>query len=109
MRSMFAKVALAAAVTLATLAPTRDARAEEEFNVSVAAGKVTVAPKGEWHINLEYPWTLTVGGQKMDKSKWTLSEKSASVAGAPKGEGEIKGAVCSGPQCKPFKAKVTVQ
>jgi hypothetical protein len=80
-----AGLALSLMVGLATLAPTRTAQAEEEFDVSVVAGKVTVVTKGPWHINKEYPWKLTAGDAKLDKSKFALEEKSASVAGAPKG------------------------
>jgi hypothetical protein len=101
--------ALSLMVAAATLAPTRTARAEEEFDVSVAAGRVTVTTKGPWHINKEYPWKVVAGDAKIDKSKFSLDEKSASVAGVPKGQVKLKGAVCSGATCKPFERDVTVQ
>jgi hypothetical protein len=96
-------------VSIGTLSPTRTARAEEEFDVSVAGGKVTVTTKGPWHINKEYPWKVTAGDSKLDKSKFALDEKSASIAGVPKGPAHLKGAVCSGATCKPFEKDVTIQ
>jgi hypothetical protein len=101
--------ALSFMVAIATLAPTRPAHAEEQFDVSIAGGKVTVTTKGPWHINKEYPWKLVAGDAKMDKSKFALEEKSASVTGVPKGQAKLKGAVCSGPTCLPFEKDVTVQ
>jgi hypothetical protein len=95
--------------TAGTLSSTRAAHAEEEFDVSVAGGKVTVTTKGPWHINKEYPWKVVAGDAKLDKSKFALDEKSASVAGVPKGTAKLKGAVCSGATCKPFEKDVTVQ
>jgi hypothetical protein len=103
-----ATVAFSFLMALATLAPST-ARAEEEFDVSVAGGKVSVVTKGAWHINKDYPWKITAGDAKLDKSKFALEEKSASVAGVPKGKAELKGAVCSGATCKPFKMEITVQ
>jgi hypothetical protein len=102
-------LALMSLVAIASLFPARTARAEEEFDVSVAGGKVTVTTKGPWHINKEYPWKVVAGAAKLDKSKFALDEKSASVAGVPKGAAKLKGAVCSGATCKPFEKDVTVQ
>jgi len=104
-----AGLALSFMVALATLAPTSAARAEEEFDLSVAGGKVTITTKGPWHINKEYPWKVTAGDAKLDKSKFALEEKSASIAGVPKGQVKLKGAVCSGATCKPFEKDFTVQ
>jgi hypothetical protein len=99
---------LAALVAIAGLVASSDARADEEFDVSVAGGKVVITTKGSWHINKDYPWKLTVGDAKLDKSKFEISEKSASVTGAPKGSGKLKGAVCSGDKCKNFEKDVTI-
>ena len=108
MRPTVAGFALSFLVALAALSSTRDARAEEEFDVSVAGGKLTVTAKGGWHINKDYPWKLTVGEAKLDKSKFTLAEKTASIA-APKGAAHLKGAVCHGADaCKPFEKDVTI-
>jgi hypothetical protein len=105
---ILATYALTLMVGLATLAPTRVALADEEFDLSVGGGKVTVTTKGQWHINKEYPWKITIGDQKLDKSKFSLDEKSASVT-APKGIAKLKGAVCSGATCKTFEKDVTIQ
>jgi len=85
------------------------ARADTEFDVNVSGGKVVVTAKGQWHINKDYPWKLISGDQKLDKSKFAFTETSATLNGAPKGAGKLKGAVCSGDQCKPFEKDVTVQ
>lgn len=95
-------------VATAALLPASLAHADEEFDVAVAGGKVTVTAKGSWHINKDYPWKLTVGDAKLDKGKFTLDEKSASVSGAPKGTAKLKGAVCSGNTCKPFEKDLSI-
>lgn len=80
----------------------------EEVNIVVkssAGGRVTVEPTGGWHINVDYPWSLRVGEAKLG---FTLSQGSASVAGAPSGAGVIRGGVCSESQCRTFKRDVTV-
>ncbi|MGH7440522.1 MAG: hypothetical protein ACRENE_32940 [Polyangiaceae bacterium] len=113
--SAFALAALtvaAASVVCATMAT--DARAEERltdehFDVSLTTGTVTLTAKGEFHINQDYPWKLIVGDVKLDKTKFVLSEKSASVTGAPKGKGVLKGAVCSKDQCHKVEKEVTIQ
>ena len=99
--------AVLAAVTLSTLSST--ARAENEFDVNVAKGAITVTAHEGWHINQEFPWKLIVGDTKLDKTKFSLDEKTATVSGAPKGAGKLKGAVCSKDQCHPFEKDVTVQ
>jgi hypothetical protein len=90
----------------ATLALT--ALADDTFDVNVAPGKVVLTTHGGWHINKDYPWKLVAGDQKLDKSKFTLTETSASLEGAPKGAAKLKGAVCSGDQCKPFEKDLTI-
>ncbi len=91
----------------AALAASSAARAGEEFDVSVTPGKVVVTAKGKWHINKEYPWSLTVGESKISHGRFTLSERSAAVE-APKGAGKLKGGVCNGDQCRMFNVPVTV-
>lgn len=110
--SAFALALGAASVLSAAI--TTDARAEEritdeKFDVSLTPGTVTLTAKGEFHINQDYPWKLIVGDVKLDKTKFVLSEKSASVTGAPKGKGVLKGAVCSKDQCHKVEKEVTVQ
>ncbi len=82
---------------------------EERFDVAIAPGQVTLTAKGEFHINQDYPWKLVVGDVKLDKTKFVLSEKTASVAGAPKGKGTLKGAVCSKDQCHKVEKEITIQ
>ena len=101
-------VAVASLLTLAGLVAGRPAGAEEEFTVSVSAGRVVVTTKGKWHINKDYPWRLTIGGAKIEKDKFALSDGSASVD-APKGEGKLKGGVCNGDQCLRLEKAVTIQ
>lgn len=84
------------------------ARAEEGFDLKVTPGQILVTPKPGWHINLAYPWKLTVGDTRLDKSKFRLAETAASVD-APKGDGKLKGAVCQGDkQCKMFEQAVSI-
>lgn len=83
------------------------AYAAEEVDIAVKDSKVTVTAKGSWHINKSYPWKLEVGETKLDVSKFTLSEKSASVA-APKGSGKLRGGVCNGDQCRMITEPVTI-
>jgi ABC-type uncharacterized transport system YnjBCD substrate-binding protein len=85
------------------------ARASDEFDVSVSKGQITVTAHGGWHINKEYPWKLVVGDAKLDKTKFSLAETTATVSGAPKGSGTLKGAVCSADQCHTFQKDVTIQ
>ncbi len=99
---------VAAAAALVALTAAGDARADDEFDVSVAGGKVVVTSKGGWHVNKEYPWKLTVGDAKLDKSKFTFSETTATLAGAPKGTAKLKGGVCSGDKCKNFEKEVAI-
>src|SRR5690349_6345020 len=87
------------------------ARAEDGFDLKVTPGHILVTPKEGWHINLKYPWRLTMGENgetKIDKSKFELSEAAAAVS-APKGSGKLKGAVCQGEnQCRMFEQAVSV-
>jgi hypothetical protein len=85
------------------------ARADQEFDVTVSKGQVTVTAKGDWHINKDFPWKLVIGDTKLDKSKFSLSEKTATVADAPKGSGKLKGAVCSKDACHTLEKDVTIQ
>jgi len=84
------------------------AQADNEFDVSVSSGKVVVTAKGQWHINKDYPWKLVSGDTKIDKSKFAMTDTQATLNGAPKGAAHLKGAVCSGDQCKPFDKEIAV-
>jgi hypothetical protein len=100
---------LAVLSTLAALvAVAPGARAEEEFELRVSQGKVMVEAKGDWHINLEFPWKLVIGDTKLDKSKFTLTEKSAVVGDVPAGVGKLRGAVCSHDSCHTLEREVRI-
>lgn len=99
---------LALVASLAFLGLSAPARAGDDFDLTVSKGLVTVTAKGEWHISSDYPWKLVVGDVKVDVSKFTLTEKTASVSGAPSGHGTLRGAVCAGTRCKSFKEDVSI-
>ena len=84
------------------------ARADDDIDVSVSKGQVTLTVKGDWHVNPEYPWNLVVLGTKLDKSKFTLSEKTATVTGAPQGAGTLRGGICASGKCRSFSKDVVV-
>jgi hypothetical protein len=84
------------------------ARADDDIDVNVSKGQVTLTAKGDWHINAEYPWNLVVLGTKLDKSKFTLSEKTATVTGAPQGTGTLRGGICASGKCRSFTKDVVV-
>jgi hypothetical protein len=85
------------------------ARAENEFDLKISKDQITVTAHSGWHINKEYPWKLVVGETKLDKAKFNLAETTATLSGAPKGSGKLKGAVCSADQCHTFEKEVTIQ
>ncbi len=99
-------VGLSATLALAVVAPA--AHADNEFEVSVSKGQVVVTAKGEWHINQEFPWKLVVGDTKLDKTKFNLTEKVATVTNAPAGAGKVKGAVCSHDACHTLEKEITI-
>jgi hypothetical protein len=107
---MRSKKAIAISVLAASMATIgSSALADDEFDVNVSKGEVTVTAHSGWHINKEYPWKLVVGDTKLDKTKFTLAETKATVAGAPHGSGTLKGAVCSADQCHTFQKEVAIQ
>jgi hypothetical protein len=91
-----------------SLVHAKDEHDSEEFEVRVSKGQVTVVAKGDWHINQEFPWKLTVGDTKLDKTKFKLTEKDATVSNAPAGAGKLKGAVCSHDSCHTLEREVTI-
>jgi hypothetical protein len=105
--SPLASFITACAVCASTLFAVGTARADEDFDVAITPGKVTVTAKGSWHINKAYPWKLTIGDKKITQGEFVLSEKSA-VVSAPKGEGKLKGGVCNGDQCRMIQVEVKV-
>jgi P pilus assembly chaperone PapD len=105
--SSFFRLSVVAVIAAAALAVAPRADAADEFDLSVNSGQVVVTAKGNWHINVSYPWKLTVGDKNLDASKFALSEKSAKVT-APKGTGKLRGGVCNGDQCRMFQESVTI-
>jgi hypothetical protein len=98
----------AAATLVAALTLALTALADETHDTAAAPKSVTVTVKAGWHVNKEYPWKLVIGDTKLDKSHFTLSETTAVISDAPSGPAKLKGAVCSGDQCKTFEEDVTV-
>ena len=82
---------------------------EDGFDLTVDKGQVTVTAREQWHINQDFPWKLVIGDVKVDKSKFSLSEKTATVSDAPKGTGKLRGAVCSKDACKMLEREVTIR
>jgi hypothetical protein len=104
-------VGLSAVALVAVATPSVHAKDEhdsDEYDVRVAKGQVTVVAKGDWHINQEFPWKLTVGDTKLDKTKFTLTEKNATVNNVPSGTGKVKGAVCSHDSCHMLEREVVI-
>jgi hypothetical protein len=100
---------LAGLSTLAALlAVAPGAHAEEEFELRVSHGKVVVEARDGWHINLEYPWKLVMGDTKLDKSKFTLTERAAEIHDVPAGQGRLRGAVCSHDTCHTLDREVRI-
>lgn len=97
----------AAAALVGTVVST--AHADDNYDLAIGGGKVTVTAHAGWHINQEFPWKLTVGDQKLDKSHFTLAKTTATLTGAPKGAGQLRGAICSDTTCVPFKADVEIK
>jgi hypothetical protein len=98
--------ALSALAALVAFAP--GARADEEFELKVEKGRVVVEAKGDWHINQEFPWKLVIGERRLDKSKFTLTEKTAVVGDVPAGVGKLRGAVCSRDSCHTLEREITI-
>jgi hypothetical protein len=100
---------LGACAVLCTAIFGQSAYADDEFDVNVSGGQVVVVAKGPWHVNKDYPWKLTAGSSAFDKSKFSFTATSATLAGAPKGQAKLRGGVCSGDKCKNFEKMVTIQ
>jgi hypothetical protein len=127
------KLLSAAALLLATVA-VGSAVAADQYDVTVvrpsarakerAVAKVSVAPKGAFHVNLEYPVKLSIvapDGVAVEKLKQNkddakrfdkagLDFEVAFVSDAPGTKsftGEVRFAVCTDTDCKPTTEKVT--
>ena len=107
--NLFGVVAVLFALAVGSVASTARAEGDEGFDLTVDKGQVTVTAKPEWHINQDYPWKFVIGDVKVDKSKFALTEKTATLADAPKGTGRLRGAVCSKDVCKMLEKEITVR
>jgi hypothetical protein len=105
---MAMRKALGSLLAVAVVVLASQARAEDEFDVSVSSGTIEVKAKGAWHVNKEGPWKVKAGSTTLDKSKFTLSETSAKVTGVPAGQATVSIYVCNGPSCKNATKTVTV-
>jgi hypothetical protein len=92
---------------------------------SKAVAKITVQPKGKFHINQEFPTKLTLeasNGVKLEKAKWTAKDAvkfenttaEFEIAFTPESRGkktftgELKFAVCEGEEsCIPKNEKIS--
>jgi hypothetical protein len=82
--------------------------ADDTHDTAVTPKTVSVNVKSGWHVNKEYPWKLISGDQKLDKTHFVLTETTAAIVDAPPGRAKLKGAVCSGDQCRTFEEDVVV-
>jgi hypothetical protein len=78
--------------------------AADEYGIAAGGGKVTVTPKGAWHVNKEYPWKLKCGEKAIT---FTLTDTKAEATGGS-GSCTVKGGVCSGDKCKNFEEAVNL-
>lgn len=127
------KKLFSAAVLLASTLALGSAVAGDQYDVNVkspsakanerAVVKLSIAPKGAFHMNLEYPTKLTIvapDGVKIEKEKQTKDDAKrfekggadfevafvAAGAGKKSFTGEIRFAVCTDTDCKPTSEKV---
>jgi hypothetical protein len=84
------------------------ALADDTHDVAVAPKTVNISAKPGWHVNKDYPWKLVSGDVKLDKTHFSFTETTASIIDAPSGKAKVKGAVCSGDQCRTFVEDVVV-
>jgi hypothetical protein len=94
------------ALSVTALAVT--ALADDTHDIVVAPKGMSLSTKAGWHVNKEYPWKLISGDRKLDKTHFSFTETTASIADAPPGPAKIKGAVCSGDQCRTFEEAVVI-
>ena len=127
------KLLSAVAILLSTVA-VGSAVAGDQYDITVvrpsakakerAVAKVSVSPKGPFHVNLEYPVKLSIvapDGVKVEKEKQTkddakrfvkegLDFEVGFVSDAPGKKsftGEVRFAVCTDTDCKPSSEKVS--
>jgi hypothetical protein len=98
---------LAALGTILTI--TTVSLAADEYDVTAQGSDIMVTAKNHFHVNKEFPWAVLQADKKLDKKFEFQGESAAKVSGLGKGKYTVKGAVCNGPQCMPFKADVEVK
>jgi hypothetical protein len=128
-----AALLLAATATLGTVGTVGIAMAGDQYDLSIkspsskanerAVVKLSLAPKGAFHVNTEYPVKLTItppDGVKLEKQKQTKDDAKrfekagldfevafvADGSGKKSFTGELKFAVCTDTECKPSTEKV---
>jgi hypothetical protein len=126
------KLLSAAAVLFATVA-VGSAVAGDQYDVKVtspsakvgerAVAKVSVSPKGPFHVNLEYPVKLSIvapDGVTVEKAKQNKDDAkrfdkerldfevafTSGASGKKSFTGEVRFAVCTDTDCKPSSEKV---
>jgi hypothetical protein len=65
------------ALAITTLSAT--ALADDTHDTAVTPKTVTVSAKPGWHVNKDFPWKLTIGDKKLDKTHFALTETSVVV------------------------------
>jgi hypothetical protein len=98
-----ATLAALGALTITTLA-----LADTMFAVTnPTPGTVIVTAQGDWKVNKNYPWGITVG---TTQTQFTLADTTATATGVAAGHATIKGTMCRGKQeCKPFTQNFDVK
>jgi hypothetical protein len=96
--------AIGAALALTTLAFAGD----EMVSVSnPTPGTVVVSAQGDWKVNKNYPWNITVGSTT---TNFSLDDKTATATGIAAGRATIKGTMCrTGQDCKMFTKQADVK
>jgi hypothetical protein len=125
------KLVSLAALLVAATAGSALAAANYDVNVNKpsakagerAVAKISVQPKGDFHVNTEYPIKLTLNppdGVKLEKTKQTKDDAkrfekagldfevafTSDGSGTKAFSGELKFAVCTDTECKPTVEKV---
>jgi hypothetical protein len=102
------KIGLTLAAIGAALALTTLAFADEMVTVTnPSTGTVIVSAQGDWKVNKNYPWNITVGSKT---TSFTLDDKTATANGIAAGRGTIKGTMCRpGQDCKMFTKQFDVK
>jgi hypothetical protein len=92
---------------------TGSALADGDFDASGGSGSATITAHSGWHVNPNYPWKITIGGKKFDKSSFSFNGATATATGLPAGSGHFKGGICSSDDqnggCQKIEGDVNIQ